>query len=100
MSPISFSVSRFAVGGAVMLLLMYFQCYYDAKRAGEPFQFIPHIEKGDRIRLLLVSVFGATLAPWIGIEGLGLVDVRYFDDKTYVMSWNYILTIKPYFKAG
>ena len=72
MSPISFSVSRFAVGGAVMLLLMYFQCYYDAKRAGEPFQFIPHIEKGDRIRLLLVSVFGATLAPWIGIEGLGL----------------------------
>jgi drug/metabolite transporter (DMT)-like permease len=72
MSPISFSVSRFAIGGLAMLLVLYRQCLSDAKRTGNAFQFFPSIEKGDWFRLLLVSVLGATLAPWLGIEGLGL----------------------------
>lgn len=72
MIPISFSVSRFAMGGIAMLLLLYTQCYADAKRTGTTFQFFPHIEKQDWLRLLLVSVLGATFAPWLGIEGLGL----------------------------
>ena len=72
MSPISFSVSRFAMGGVVMLLVLYLQCLADAKRTGNEFQFFPTIEKGDWFWLLLVSVLGATLAPWFGIEGLGL----------------------------
>lgn len=72
MAPISFSVSRFAMGGVAMLVVMYLQCFYDAKKNGTPFRFFPAIEKKDRIRLLIVSVFGATLAPWLGIEGLAL----------------------------
>jgi drug/metabolite transporter (DMT)-like permease len=72
MSPISFSVSRFAMGGVVMLIVMYAQCYVDAKRANETFQFFPTIKQGDWLRLLAVSILGATLAPWLGIEGLGL----------------------------
>ncbi len=72
MSPISFSVSRFAVGGAIMLVVLYVQCYYDAKKTGHTFQFIPSIEKKDWFRLIIVSLIGATFAPWLGIEGLGL----------------------------
>lgn len=72
MAPISFSVSRFAMGGIAMLAVLYAQCYADAKRYGTTFQFFPHIEKKDWMRLLWVSVLGATLAPWLGIEGLGL----------------------------
>jgi len=72
MLPISFSVSRFVIGGAAMLLLLYFQCYADAKREGKPLKFFPPVDKRDWGRLMLVSVLGATLAPWIGIEGLGL----------------------------
>jgi drug/metabolite transporter (DMT)-like permease len=72
MLPISFSVSRFAMGGIVMLAVMYVQCYQDAVRAGESVQFFPEIRKGDWGRLIAVSIFGATLAPWLGIEGLGL----------------------------
>ena len=72
MAPISFSVSRFAMGGIAMLLVLYYQCYYDAKAKNNAFQFFPDIEGGDWGRLILVSVLGATLAPWLGIEGLGL----------------------------
>lgn len=72
MLPISFSVSRFAVGGVVMLAVLYIQCYYDAQKSGQKFQFIPSIDRKDWFRLLLVSVIGATFAPWLGIEGLGL----------------------------
>lgn len=72
MLPISFSVSRFAIGGIAMLLLLYFQCYIDAKREGQPLKFFPAVEKKDWARLLIISVFGATLAPWLGIEGLDL----------------------------
>lgn len=72
MLPISFSVSRFVVGGIAMLILLYFQCYLDAKREGKPLKFFPSVEKQDWVRLLVVSILGATLAPWLGIEGLGL----------------------------
>lgn len=72
MAPISFSVSRFAMGGIAMLLVLYYQCYYDAKANDTTFKFFPKIERDDWGRLLLVSILGATLAPWLGIEGLGL----------------------------
>lgn len=55
-----------------MLAVLYSQCYADAKRTGTTFQFFPSIEKKDWMRLIWVSVLGATLAPWLGIEGLGL----------------------------
>lgn len=72
MAPISFSVSRFAMGGIAMLILLYAQCFSDAKRTGTSFRFFPSIDKKDWMRLLWVSFLGATLAPWLGIEGLGL----------------------------
>lgn len=72
MAPISFSVSRFAMGGIAMLLVLYYQCYYDAKANNTTFKFFPKIDSGDWSRLILVSILGATLAPWLGIEGLGL----------------------------
>lgn len=72
MAPISFSVSRFAMGGIAMLAVLYAQCYADANRTGTTFQFFPKIEKKDWMRLIWVSILGATLAPWLGIEGLGL----------------------------
>lgn len=72
MLPISFSVSRFAIGGIAMLLLLYLQCYLNARRKNKPLKFFPSVEKQDWVRLLTVSVLGATLAPWLGIEGLDL----------------------------
>lgn len=72
MTPISFSVSRFAVGGIVMLGVLYSQCYSDAKREGKPLIFFPKIDTSDWGKLLLVALLGATLAPWLGIEGLAL----------------------------
>lgn len=67
MSPISFSVTRFAMGGIAMFLVYYYQCCQN-----ETFRFFGIIDKGDWKRLLLVSFIGATLAPWLGIEGLDL----------------------------
>ena len=72
MAPISFSVTRFAMGGIAMLSVLYVQCYYDAKNSGNSFRFFPKIEKNDWVTVLLIAVLGATLAPWLGIEGLGL----------------------------
>lgn len=74
MAPISFSASRLVMGGIAMLSVLYLQCYYDAKANGHTFQFFPAVEKKDWLRLLLISVLGATLAPWLGIEGLGLTN--------------------------
>lgn len=67
MSPISFSVARFAMGGVAMFLVYYYQCRRDGS-----FRFFDVIKKKDWPRLLLISIIGATLAPWLGIEGLGL----------------------------
>lgn len=67
MTPIAFSVARFAMGGVAMFGVYYIQC----RRSGS-FRFFGLIEKKDWPRLLLIAVIGATLAPWLGIEGLGL----------------------------
>lgn len=64
MAPISFSVSRFVMGGVAMLSIMYWQ-------SNGRDSFFPKLQKKDWPRLLVVSVIGATLAPWLGIEGLG-----------------------------
>lgn len=72
MTPISFSVSRFAVGGIVMLLVLYAQCRADANRQNKPLKFFPKIDQEDWPVLLAVAILGATLAPWLGIEGLDL----------------------------
>lgn len=72
MAPISFSVSRFAMGGIAMLSVLYVQCYLDAKATQDSLKFLPDIEKPDWVTIILVAILGATLAPWLGIEGLGL----------------------------
>lgn len=72
MSPISFSVSRFATGGLAMFMVMYLQYRAESHKTTTHVPFIPSIKKKHWPRLLFVSVIGATLAPWLGIEGLGL----------------------------
>lgn len=72
MAPIAFSSARFAIGGLAMLSILYWQTWRDAKRLGARFRFFPAMEKQDRKRLMVVAVIGATLAPWMGIEGLSL----------------------------
>ncbi len=72
MSPIAFSVSRFAMGGIAMFIIMYLQYRVERKRTNRSLPFLPKIKKEHWPRLLIVSVIGATLAPWLGIEGLGL----------------------------
>lgn len=72
MDPISFSVARFVIGGVALLAILYAQCYIEARKHGGSLQLFPKLEKKDWPRLLLVSLIGATLAPWLGIEGLGL----------------------------
>jgi drug/metabolite transporter (DMT)-like permease len=70
MTPISFSVARFVMGGLGMLALFYSQQRIPAsawKRL-----FLPQLERSEWPRLLLVSIMGATLSPWLGIEGLNL----------------------------
>lgn len=72
MSPISFSVSRFAMGGMAMIIAMYLQYRAEYNSRPESVPFLPDIKKKHWPRLLLISVLGAFLAPWLGIEGLGL----------------------------
>lgn len=72
MSPIAFSVSRFAMGGMALFLVLYWQYRVECKRISKSIPFLPRIKKDHLPRLLLVSVIGAALAPWLGIEGLGL----------------------------
>nr|WP_280173667.1 DMT family transporter [Fodinibius roseus] len=72
MSPIAFSVSRFAMGGIALFAVLYLQYRAECKRRSRSISFLPDIKKKHWPRLLLISVLGATLAPWLGIEGLGL----------------------------
>ncbi|GIV59484.1 DMT family transporter [Rhodocaloribacter litoris] len=72
MAPISFSVSRFVMGAVALLLLLYGQGYVRARRNGTGMRLFPRVARKDWPRLFWVSVLGATLAPWLGIEGLGL----------------------------
>lgn len=55
-----------------MLLVMYLQYRAEANNSSGTTSFLPDVRKKHWPRLLLVSVIGATLAPWLGIEGLGL----------------------------
>lgn len=71
MSPIGFSVSRFLLGGMAMIAMLYCQLFFGSGRAAGA-RLFPRVDKKDWPRLLLVAVLGATLAPWLGIEGLGL----------------------------
>jgi drug/metabolite transporter (DMT)-like permease len=72
MSPITFSVSRFAVGGIAMLMIMYRQYRTENNNTAKTIPFLPVVKKKHWLRLLLISVIGATLAPWLGIIGLGM----------------------------
>lgn len=72
MAPISFSVSRFFVGGTALVTLLYVEYHVNALRTDRDVRIFPRLEKGDWPRLLLVALLGGTLAPWLGIEGLGL----------------------------
>ena len=72
LSPISFSVSRFLTAGFVLLGIYYTLGIQQSKKEQKSFQLIKHVNRSDWPRLLLVSILGATLAPWFGIEGLNL----------------------------
>jgi drug/metabolite transporter (DMT)-like permease len=72
MAPISFSVARFVMGGGALVALFYAQYAIRNREQNGQEQLFPSIQTGDWPRLILVSVLGATLAPWLGIEGLGL----------------------------
>lgn len=71
MIPISFSASRFALGGVAMCLVLYIRKRCNNTDTDSSHLF-PVIERKDWPRLLIISLFGATLAPWLGIEGLAL----------------------------
>lgn len=73
MAPISFSVARFLMGGGALIALFYgqYSVNNDGYGAGTE-RLFPELRRRDWPRLLVVSVLGATLAPWLGIEGLGL----------------------------
>lgn len=72
MAPISFSVSRFLVGGAALVALLYMEYSLDSWWPYRRERVFPRLKKGDWPRLLLVAFIGGMLAPWLGIEGLGL----------------------------
>lgn len=69
MAPISFSATRFLMGGVALIALFYGQQLYGEPPAEGRLLF-PEVNRADWPRLLLVSVLGATLAPWLGIVGL------------------------------
>ncbi len=64
LSPIAFSVARFAVAGAVLAVVFGRRGAQD--RAGGRERLDPR----DVPRLVLAAALGACLAPWLGIEGL------------------------------
>lgn len=55
-----------------MLMVMYIQYLIEHTNSTQKTPFLPRVKKKHWPRLLLISVIGATLAPWLGIEGLGL----------------------------
>ncbi len=91
MAAISFSVARFVMGGLGLLVLLYAQCWADVRRNGSVFRLFPRVGGADWPRLLLVSVLGALLAPWLGIEGLNL---------TYAGRAAFWLALAPVMSAG
>lgn len=55
-----------------MFIVMYLQYRSECSKTTAKVPFIPKIKHKHWPRLLFVSIIGATLAPWLGIEGLGL----------------------------
>jgi drug/metabolite transporter (DMT)-like permease len=74
MTPIAFSAARLVAGAASMLLLLHLQTRLAARRGGGAHPLFHSVRREDWPRLLMVAVLGATLAPWLGIEGLKLTD--------------------------
>lgn len=72
LSPISFSVSRFLVAGFVLVGIYYAQGILNARKTNERFRLLAKVQREDWPKVLLVAILGATLAPWLGIEGLNL----------------------------
>ncbi len=70
MAPISFSVTRFLMGGGALLVLFYTQRPAPSPESSSG--LFPSVQWDDWPRLLLVSILSATFAPWLGIEGLDL----------------------------
>jgi drug/metabolite transporter (DMT)-like permease len=70
MAPISFSVTRFLTGGIALAVLFRAQNSLGRSKLPDDQRLFPSLRSGDWPRLLAVSVLGATLAPWLGIEGL------------------------------
>ncbi len=66
LSPLVFSVSRFAAAALVLVPVAWWRPRGD----GAPPPRAP--AKRDLPRLLVVALLGAVLAPWLGIEGLAL----------------------------
>lgn len=71
MAPISFSVTRFLMGGAALVALFYWQQHRKTPPT-DRHPLFAHVRWTDWPRLLVVSILGATVAPWLGIEGLNL----------------------------
>ncbi len=72
MEPISFSVSRFAMGAGAMITILYLQMVFPLRPREDRDRLFPRLRRKDVPRLLVISIVGATLAPWLGIEGLDL----------------------------
>ena len=90
MAPISFSVTRFIVGGVALAVLFRAQSTFaHAGTDGQP--LFPSIRSKDWPRLLAVSIIGATLAPWLGIEGL---------NETYGARASLWLALGPVLSSG
>jgi len=70
MEPISFSVTRFLMGGAALIALLYAQ--KPAPEDDAETRLFPSVRRSDWPRLVFVAVISAALAPWLGIEGLDL----------------------------
>lgn len=71
MTPIAFSVSRFVMGGAGLIAILYVPDGW-LRRGGPPGRGFPRIARRDWPLLIFVAIIGALLAPWFGIEGLAL----------------------------
>ena len=72
MTAIAFSVARFGMAALVMLVILYFRERSRASKNGGHFTFFPQLKRSQIPRLVAVAILGATLAPWLGIEGLKL----------------------------
>ncbi len=66
MSPVSFSVARFATGACALFLLL---CTRRCTNSSVS-RLFPRLDRRDLALLIAVALLGALAAPWLGIEGL------------------------------